>query len=199
VKLWDAQPWTPEEGAAEREALGLLDFLFARPLCRANVLDYLDHSLALRPEVRQRARALAERYREETGPDRYAQAAWDLARRPYLNAPLYRFALGQAQTACRLAPDQGEYATTLGAAQYRCRLYEEAVKTLTRADRLNRGSIADLAFLAMTQHQLGQTGVARHTLERLRARKRDQAETTDREVEDLLREAESLFRGEPGA
>jgi hypothetical protein len=192
VKLWDARPWTPEEGTVQREALGLLDCLFAKPLCRADVLAHLDNAPALCPEVRQQARALVDRYREETDPDRYDQAAWEVVRQPYFNALLYRFALWQTQTACGLAPETDEYATTLGAAQYRCRHYEEALRTLTRAEHLNEGSRVGLAFLAMTQHQMGRAEEARRTLEQLRAKTSNQA-ATNRDAEELLREAASVL------
>jgi hypothetical protein len=53
--IWDARPWAPE-AAAEREALGLLDHLFTKPLCRADVLEYLRRSPTVRPPVRGRKR-----------------------------------------------------------------------------------------------------------------------------------------------
>jgi WD40 repeat protein/serine/threonine protein kinase len=64
VKVWDARPWTPDQ-QVEREALGLLDFLFARPMARADVLAYLRDCPTVRPETRARALALAERYGRE--------------------------------------------------------------------------------------------------------------------------------------
>ena len=37
IRLWDARPWTAAEGPAEHEALGLLNFLIGKPLCKADV------------------------------------------------------------------------------------------------------------------------------------------------------------------
>ena len=103
----------------EREALGLLEYLFARPLCQADVLEYVRTAPALRPPARQLALTLVERYREETDPERFHRSSWAVVRQPYLNAFQYRFALRQAETARRLAADPGKYMTALGAAHYR--------------------------------------------------------------------------------
>jgi WD40 repeat protein len=129
LRIWDTRPWTPA-AAIEREALGLLDSLFAMPLCKADVLDYLQNSRTIRPEAQQLTLSLVDRYREETDPEKYHQASWAIVRQPYLNAFQYRFALQQAETACRLAPDQPKYQATLSMAQYRVGQKEEAQATL---------------------------------------------------------------------
>src|SRR5262249_58508415 len=51
VKIWDARPPTPERNA-EREALAVLDFLFARPLPRADAREYLRGPALPRPPAR---------------------------------------------------------------------------------------------------------------------------------------------------
>ena len=71
------------------------------------------------PPARELALSLVARYHEETNPETYHQASSDLVRQPYLNAFQYRFALLQAEHACRLAPDRQEYRTGLGAARLR--------------------------------------------------------------------------------
>jgi hypothetical protein len=73
VKVWDARPWAPE-AALEREALGRLDFLFARPLCKADVIDYLRNVPTTRPPAQQLALSLVDHYREETDAKKYSQA-----------------------------------------------------------------------------------------------------------------------------
>jgi hypothetical protein len=192
VEVWDARPWTPAV-AAEREAVGLLNHLFARPLCRADVLDYLRTSPTLRPEARDEALALLDRYREERSPDAYRQVSWAVVRQPYLNAFQYRFALRQADTACRLAAEPGKYQTTLGAAQYRAGKYRDALATLEAADRLHPDTPAGLAFLAMTRYRLGQEEQARAALARLRQAVQQPRQARDGEVDGLVREAESLI------
>jgi hypothetical protein len=74
LKLWDTRPWTAEV-VAEREAVGLLNCLFAKPLCQADVLDYLRTARTISPQARQKARTLVDRYKEEADPERYYQAS----------------------------------------------------------------------------------------------------------------------------
>jgi tetratricopeptide (TPR) repeat protein len=176
----------------------------------------------VRPQAREKALALIDRYREEQDPERYHEAAWNIVRQRYCNVFQYRFALSQAETARRLAPDECKYLTTLGAAQYRVGQYAQAYATLTRAELLHRTASAslaliawqwpqtliplwqvqalcetfpvNLAFLAMTHHQLGQIELAQAALVRLRivAARSDWAK--DQEVQSFLREAETLVR-----
>jgi WD40 repeat protein/tRNA A-37 threonylcarbamoyl transferase component Bud32 len=199
IRIWDARPWAPgavAEASMEREALGLLDFLFTKPLPKADVLDYLSNTPYLNPDPRRMALTLVERYREEADPERYHQASWAVVRQPYLSAFAYRFALRQAEAACQLAPEQARYRTALGAAQYRAGRYQEARSSLAQADLqgradlaslaglasqplqtllplgqarpLRRDGLATLAFLTMTHHRLGQKELAQAALARLR-------------------------------
>jgi WD40 repeat protein len=191
-KLWDARPWTPD-AAIEREALGLLDSLFAKPLCKADVLDYLNSAPTIRPRARQLALSLVDRYHEETNPETYHRESWALVRQPYLNAFQYRFALLQAEHACRLAKDRPEYRVGLGAALYRTGHYREAIEALAAADRNGKGSPAALAFQAMAHHRLGQQEQARAVLARLRQRQEQPPGTKDAEALDLMHEARALI------
>jgi WD40 repeat protein len=219
VRLWDARPWTPE-ASMEREALGLLDFLFAQPLCKARVLAYLRSSPSVRSQARGKALALLDRYQEEQDADRYHEAAWAIVRQRYGNAFPHRFALSQAETACRRAPGQSKYLTTLGAAQYRAGQYSEARTTLTQADRLHRTAfaslafparqlpqalvmlweaqplreamLANLAFLAMTYYQLGEDELAHAALTRLRETAESAEWAKGEQAQAFLREAEAV-------
>jgi WD40 repeat protein/serine/threonine protein kinase len=192
VKLWDARPWTPD-AAFEREAVGLLDSLFARPLRKADVIDYLRNESTIRPPARQLALTLVNRYHEETNPETYHQESWALVRQPYLNAFQYRFALLQAEHACRVAPDRQAYRVGLGAALYRVGRYQEAVESLGRADRPDQGSPAALAFLAKAHHRLGQHEQARTVLARLRQLLNQPRWAKDSESLDLMYEAEAVI------
>jgi WD40 repeat protein len=191
VKLWDSQPPNAEL-RAEREALAAVDFLFARPLLRADVQDHLRGAAVLSPPARQKALALAERYPEQTDPEKYHQASWAVVSRPHLNAVQYRFSLRQAEAACRLRPAQARYRMALGAAQYRAGDYAAARNTLGEAGPL---TAAGLAFLAMTQQRLGQHDQAKATLSRLRdissKREGDKVE----EAEGLRSEVQALLTG----
>jgi WD40 repeat protein/serine/threonine protein kinase len=224
MRIWDARPWTQEsvlEAEVEREALGRLDFLFTKPLRKADVLDYLKNAIAITPQARQMALSLVERYREETDPERYHLASWVVARQPYLNAYQYHFALQQAAAACELAPGQCMYLTNLGAAQYRAGDYKQALDSLTKAEQLHAATaavlalpptlyapaltalgqkeelrqttLANLAFLAMTQHQLGQKEQAAASLARLREVTQRLEMSKNEETHRLLGEVEALL------
>jgi tetratricopeptide (TPR) repeat protein len=145
--------------------------------------------------VRQEALALVQRFRPEQDPQRYDRASRHLARQPWLAVRWYREALCQAEVACRLAPQNASYRTTLGMAQYRLGQYGEACATLTQADQVGPGSPRTLAFLAMAQHQLGHAEQARATLGRLREVMSKAEWAKDDEAEGFLREAEELVPG----
>jgi WD40 repeat protein/serine/threonine protein kinase len=157
--FYDGRPLTPER-EVEREALAVLDQLFNRPLPYKDILDHLRADPALSEPVRREALRLADHYREEEDPKRYADAAGAVARFANLPAAWHRQALSQAEAACALAPADGECLTALGMAQYRLAQDAEALKTLARADRLNAQKLgdsvpADLALLALVRHRLG--------------------------------------------
>jgi tetratricopeptide (TPR) repeat protein len=194
ARIWDARPGTPEL-QSERQALGLLDWLFAKPLCRTDVIAHLRNSPTIHPVTRDRALALAERYPEETNPEAYRLASWGVVRQRYLNAFQYGWALLQAETACRLASEQGEYRTTLGVARYRAGKFADAANALRQADRLNPGVPANLAFLALTQYRLGQKEEAQAQLARLRECLKLPQWARDETARDFLREAESVLGG----
>jgi WD40 repeat protein len=196
IKIWDAAPLTPES-AVEREATGLLAGLFGKPLCKAEVIEFLhpDRTPTIRPQVRKRALALVDRYREEKDPDRYHQAAWDTVRRPHLTAPPYRLALRQAETACRLAAAEDKYTITRGVALYRVGRYRDARDTLTKAAQARESVPAALAFLAMAQHQLDEPRQAQETLARLQETMKQPRWAEDAQAQAFLREAEALLPG----
>jgi WD40 repeat protein len=191
VKIWDGRSWTPD-AAEEREALGRLTFLFAKPLPRAAAIADLQGSAFLRPRAREFALGLVGRYHQETDPEAYHRASWALVRKPYLNAFQYHFALLQAEEARRLAPDRQEYRIGLGAALYRAGRYQEAIETLKRADRPDRSSPAVLAFLTLAHHGLDQCEQARADLGRLRELVKQPEQARNEDAQAFLREVEAI-------
>jgi hypothetical protein len=98
-----------------------------------------------------------------------------------------------------LEPDNGQFVNTLGIAQYRLGEYKKALETLTRSDQINvaRDNVAhpaDLAFLAMTQHQLGRPDQAKATLVRLREIMKQPRWAQAKKSQGFLREAEALIQ-----
>jgi hypothetical protein len=199
VRTWDARPWTPE-AAVEREALGRLDCLFARPLSNNAVREHLRGFSTIRPQAGKLALALMERYRAETDPKKYHAAAWPVIRHPYSNVFQCRSAVAQMETACRLAKDDATYRLALGVAQYRLgkfhkEQYPEALTTLNRCDQDHPTT---QAFLAMTRHQLGQKDQARAAFARLRKTMKKSEWDKDPEARNFQREAEAVVNAKAG-
>jgi WD40 repeat protein/serine/threonine protein kinase len=205
LRVWDARPLTPELDV-EREALALLDWLFARPLPYEAVLAGVRAAPALAEPVRRRALELAVHFRAEDDPRRYAVAARYAAVRVHLPTEWHRRALVQAEEACALAPDDGPCLTALGMARYRLGRYEEALPALTRAEPLNtarppgrpmgapgEAHPSDLALLALTHHRLGHAEDARRYLARAREAMKNTRTPDDEEAAALLREAEAVI------
>jgi Tfp pilus assembly protein PilF len=108
-------------------------------------------------------------------------------------------ALRQAEVAVRLAPGNAPILNTLGVAQYRVGRYADALATLTKSEKLNATQEgphpADLAFLTMVRHRLGQKDEAKATLDRLRKVLKQEGWVENPEAVGFLREAEELIEG----
>jgi WD40 repeat protein/serine/threonine protein kinase len=173
-------------------------------LDRDDVVRVLDGPTWLRYERRLRelggppkeALTLAEAFPENANAPN--NASWAVVSQPGADPAAYQRALRQAETACRLAPDNANYLNTLGVAHYRVGDYQKALDTLGRSDKLQKESIKesipeDLAFLAMAQHQLGQKEQAQATLARLREVLKRPQRAKNAEAQGFLREAAALI------
>jgi WD40 repeat protein len=179
----------------DQEAERVVGALYNRPLLRPEVLASLRADAGLSEPVRQRALALAEQVPESPYP--LNTVSWQVVRQPGAAPGAYDLALRQAEVASRLVPGQTMLLNTLGVAQYRAGQDRAAVATLSQADRLNteagRGSLpADLAFLALAHHRLGDAGQARAALGRLRALMKRPEFAANEEFRSFLREAEAI-------
>ena len=169
--------------------------LFAQPLLRPEVLERLRADPGLTEPVRQQALALAEVVPEHSR--RLDQASRTVVRQPGATPEAYCLALRQAAAACRLIPRAGDFLTTLGIAQYRVGQYREAAATLTQADQINAvapngPNPANLAFLALALHRLGQPNLAQAALGHLRSTMKRPEWASNEEARDVLREAETI-------
>jgi tetratricopeptide (TPR) repeat protein len=190
------------QSRAEYEARRLVQALFEKLMLRADVVASIRSQSTLSEPVRRAALTVAESWAENAAV--LYRASWDVVCRPDAGAEAIRLALRFAEAACRLEPKNGRYLSTLGMAQYRAGRYAEALATLTRADPLNAAFFktsypADLAFLAMTQYQLGHKDQAQALLERLRAALKQYQWADDRPSQDFLHEAEALLAGKKPA
>jgi WD40 repeat protein len=189
IQIADGRPWDPS-AQVEREAFGLVAGLFGRPLLKADVLEQIRRHRGITEPVRARALELAGR--TDDAPEHFDRASREVVRESDAPLALYRQALGWSQTACRLAPANGAYRTTLGIAHYRLGQHAEALAALTRAGELSQGpQPADLAFLAMVHHRLGNQEAARDALTRLRK----EGGSNDEEIGAFQVEAATLFSG----
>jgi WD40 repeat protein/serine/threonine protein kinase/Flp pilus assembly protein TadD len=183
----------------QQELVGRVRSLFDKLLLRSEVLASLREEATLSDSERAFALQVAQTLSEN--PKQLNNAAWEKVKTADLAREAYALALRQADTAVRLAPDDGFILNTLGVAQYRTDQYAEAVATLTQSDKLNAGKDgslpADLAFLAMAQHQLGRKEQAQATLARLREAMKQPRWAQDAESQAFLREAEALLQGKP--
>jgi hypothetical protein len=178
----------------------LVEGLYLILVAKEDVLEAIKRDPTLSEDDRDRATRLAERYPEQ--PMLLNNASWFVLRRSGGNPDTYRRALHLAEVAAGLQPQDGFILNTLGVAQYRVGKFQEAVDTLTKSDRINsrqRGQSisADLAFLAMASHRLGQKERANSYLERLRRAVKDETDQQPQESEAFLKEAETLIEGKP--
>jgi hypothetical protein len=201
VSLWRAAAVPDGLQLVRREAGRRVQSLFDKLLLREDVLERLHHDDALSAPVRIEALTLAERYPQD--PNRLNSASWEVVKRPDSGADDYRRALRYAEAACRLVPQESTFINTLGVARYRAGEYREALADLNRSLKLNTprfgGPIpADLAFLAMAQHRLGQRAEARKTLEQLRGIMKNRRWSADEESKTFLNEAAALIDRQAG-
>jgi Flp pilus assembly protein TadD len=164
-------------------------------LRKTDVIDYLRCTPTIDSQVRHVSLDRAEQHPEETDPRLYYAAAWPVIRHPYANAFACRFARAQMAAACERAPDDGQYRIALAVAQYRLGRfqkghYAEALATLAKCDP---SQPTTLAFLAMTEHCVGQNEQARTTLGRLREIMKKPNWPCNADAAAFLHEAEVLI------
>jgi WD40 repeat protein/tRNA A-37 threonylcarbamoyl transferase component Bud32 len=199
VRVYDAAPLTPER-RAQREARSLVCFWFAKGIAKPEIRAGIAADHTVSETVQQLALAMAEDY-----PEKWQDYPWmyrALVRLPGADRDLCRVALPELDAACRHAPENGAFLNTLGIVQYRLGNYQDALGTLTRADQLHAASSegqhpADLAFLAMSQHQLRRADQAGASLRRLREIMQRPTWADDEEANLFARETEALLQEPP--
>jgi tetratricopeptide (TPR) repeat protein len=206
LKVWDGRPLGPEVERQE-QAASLVSGLIRAVAAKAEVVERIKADAGLSAPVRQAALDIAGRYQED--PSFLDEAAWKVVRSAGRTADEYRLALRQAQAARAIDPENGDYLTVLGVAQYRLGLHAEAVATLARAEAIasqaksvilgallggSKHTPEELAFLAMAHHQLGHQEQAKAYLDRFRESvMKPQFRHAD--LRSVLTEAEALLKG----
>jgi WD40 repeat protein len=192
IRVWDASALTAAV-QVEREALSLVEFLFAKPLPKINVIEILRDNRTVGEEVRRRAFALAERFQEDHDSKHFNEASLVVARQRLLDPRWYRQALVQAETACRLDTKNDLYRITLALAQCRNRMYAHAADTLQPFAEGENATPLVLTFLSMAHHQLGHKDQAEEYLIRLREALKTERWAKDEEGHKFLHEAAALL------
>jgi WD40 repeat protein len=191
----------PPEAARPRSWIAhWVPSVWGEVLLKDELLSRLRQDRFLTETERRQALTIAEGYPDQATPEDLNNASWAVVRRSDADAAAYQLAWKQAEAACRLKPGDGKTLNTLGVAQYRLGQYPEALATLSRSANLNAARAngplpADLAFLAMTHHRLGQPEQARDALVRLRDRLKDPRFAEDAASQAFLREAAALLEG----
>jgi hypothetical protein len=108
------------------------------------------------------------------------------------------------EVACHHQPNNKHFLNTRGVTYYRVGKYQDALEALTLSTQFLKASSAHdvafahgLAFLAMTQHHLGQREQAQATLDRLREVMHQPRSANDAQAQGFLREAEELLSPKP--
>jgi WD40 repeat protein/tRNA A-37 threonylcarbamoyl transferase component Bud32 len=126
--------------------------------------------------------------------------SWQVVSSPGGDPNACRVALEKAKKASNLEPIGPSILATLGVAQYRVGAYEDALTTLTKADKIWTDAKDPrpeaIAFMAMTLQKLGRNEEAKAALERLRTLLKDEQFAQDGQAKAFLAEAEKLIAGE---
>jgi len=165
-----------------------------------DVINNLQNDVTLDISVRGLALQIANSRKWEDA-DKLRAEALEIVSSSSRNINEYRTASEKVEKANAWEPNDPAILSTLGAAQYRLSLYDEALATLTKATRIlsDAGEECDpttVAFMAMSLHRLSRTEQAKSTLEQLRELFEDDQLAYDILPQDFLAEAEKLIEGE---
>ncbi len=129
AKVWDASEFTMPQ-LLQRVASDLVASLFQTYLVKSDVIEKVRSDPKLGERLRQAALETAKRCSED--PNLLNDTSWLIARDPKQTRDDYLRAVHYAELACELAPDNGSFRDTRGAARYRAGRYREAIDDLDR-------------------------------------------------------------------
>ena len=202
VLLWDSTmpAGGPEVRNSGKAATKRVDELQQTLGFYHDVINHLQNDATLDSTVRRFALAIANSRKWEDA-DKLRREALETVSSSGKTIDEYQTALEKAEKANAWEPNDWNVLNTLGVAQYRVGDYEKALETLTRceksrADNHLEPAPENVAFLAMSLHQLGRPDEAKAALERLRALCKEERFAEDQEAQGFLAEAEQLITGE---
>ena len=202
IALWESVP--PASGYDQRKngeaARMTVDELYEKYGSYHEVIGQLQNDATLGPAVRKLALQITNSHMGEDA-EKLEDEAWKAIVAPDKDVKAYHAALEKAGKANTLEPNDPSILITLGAAQYSVGSYEDALRTLTNAERTlsDTGEEPDpwnLVFKAITLHKIGRADEAKTALDQLRELCKERPFSEDTELQALLAEAEKLITGE---
>ncbi len=178
----------------------LVDELYEEHGSYSQVINKLKADETLDESVRKVALQIANSCKlEDVG--KLLSESWQVLILPDWDTDAYRGALEKVEKAKQLIPnDHPDILTVLGVAQYRVGAYEDALGTLTHAEKIRKDSEAEpvnVAFIAMALHRLDRQEEAKAALEQLRDLCKDEQFAEEhQQAQAFLTEAEKLIAGE---
>ncbi len=200
--LWEST--APSRGYELRRnaevARRLVEKLYSKGGSYHDAISHLQNDTSLDLDVRRMALNIANSHKWEDAVNLRRQA-WATVSLPDKDVKAYQVALEKASKANALEPNDPTILTTFGAAQYRLGSYEDALKTLAVAQHIlsDAGEDPDpwnLAFKAMSLHEIGRMEEAKAALEQLRQVCRQEDLIWNMDVQGVLAEAEKVIAGE---
>jgi predicted Zn-dependent protease len=189
VKVWESRPISPDE-LGKRALVEKVEGLFSRKGLKEVVLHELRIDRWLSEADHRFVLQVAQAHSEN--PFLGDALAWEVVRSRGHNKQAYALALRQAQAAPSKMPI---HLLALGVAYYRMGDYARAIQSLKQSEKIYYDQPANIAFLAMTQHQLGKGHEAKATLAQLRELMKAPPLANNAEAQGFLREAEELIEG----
>jgi WD40 repeat protein/serine/threonine protein kinase/tetratricopeptide (TPR) repeat protein len=202
IKLWEStMPAGGYELRWNAEATRkVVDELYEQTGFYSEVIDKLKANKTLAESVRKVALQVANARLWQDAKKLHRETV-EVVRLPGGQIEAYRVALGKAEMANRLLPNDSVILADLGLAQYRVGAFQDALAAMiqfekSRADGHLEPRPLPLAFMAMALQQLGRAEEAEAALRRLRVLL-ENAEFTEYHVaQPYVMEAEKLFAGE---
>jgi len=201
IRLWEST--TPAGGYEPRwsaEATRrFVDELYKETGFHSEVIDRLKADKRLAEPARKMALQFAKAsLREEA--KRLGRKSFEVVSSPGGQIEAYRLALGKAEMAHRLQPNDRIILVWLGVAQYRVGAFQDALTKMIQFEKLQADAHMEnrplpLAIMAMALHQLGRAAEAQAALNRLRVMLED-PKWVEYDKGQAAIEAEKLFAGE---
>jgi len=178
----------------------LVDELYKETGFYNKVIDRLNADKTLDESVSKMALQIAKaRLREDA--QKLVRESFEVVRLPGGQIEAYRLALGKAEMANRLQPNDLSILVRLVIAQYRAGEYQDVLTTLIQVEKMKADAHLEIgspgfAFMAMALHQLGRDEEAQAALNRLRVLIEDWQLAENHWAQAYVIEAEKLFAGE---